>query len=49
VDNSVKRPDLQSSQGLDHQRKSTHGGTHDSDCIYGRGWPCEECEEQPFS
>jgi hypothetical protein len=29
----------QSSQGLDHQPKSTHEGTHGSSCICGRGWP----------
>jgi hypothetical protein len=28
-----------SSQGLNHQPKSTHGGTHGSSCIYSRGWP----------
>lgn len=27
-------------QGLDHQPKSTHGGTHGSGHICGRGWPC---------
>jgi hypothetical protein len=31
----------QSSQGLNHQPKSTHAGTHDSDCICSRGWPCQ--------
>ena len=30
----------QSSQGLDHQPKSTHGGIHGSCYICGRGWPC---------
>ena len=30
----------QSSQGLNHQPKSTHGGTNGSSCIYSRGWPC---------
>jgi hypothetical protein len=30
----------QSSQGLYHQPKSTHGGTHGSSCICSRGWPC---------
>jgi len=25
-------------QGLNHQPMSTHGGTHGSSCIYGRGW-----------
>ena len=29
----------QSSQGLNHQPKSTHGGTHGSRCICSRGWP----------
>jgi len=28
----------QSSQGLNHQPKSTHGGTHDSSCLCNRGW-----------
>jgi hypothetical protein len=28
---------LQSSQGLNYQLKSTHGGTHGSRCIYSRG------------
>jgi len=30
----------QSSQGLNHYPKSTHGQTHGSTCIYNRGWPC---------
>jgi len=30
----------QSSQGLNHQPKSTHGGTHGSSCIHSRGWHC---------
>jgi hypothetical protein len=30
----------QSSQGLNHQPRSTHGGTHGSSCICNRGWPC---------
>jgi hypothetical protein len=30
----------QSSWGVDQQLKSTHGGTHDSGLIGGRGWPC---------
>jgi hypothetical protein len=30
----------QSSQGLNHQSKSTHGGTHVSSCMCNRGWPC---------
>jgi hypothetical protein len=29
----------QSSQGLNHQPKSKHGGTHGSSCICCRGWP----------
>jgi hypothetical protein len=29
----------QSSQGLNHQTKSTHGATHGSSHIYSRGWP----------
>jgi len=29
----------QSSQGLHHQPKTTHGGTHGSGCICSRGWP----------
>jgi hypothetical protein len=29
----------QSSQGLSHQPKSTHGGTHGSSCRCSRGWP----------
>jgi hypothetical protein len=29
------------SQGLNHQPKSTHGGTHGSSCIDCRGWPCQ--------
>jgi hypothetical protein len=30
----------QSSQGLNHQPKTTHGGTHGSSCICSREWPC---------
>ena len=30
----------QSSQGLNHGPKSTHGGTYGSSCICSRGWPC---------
>jgi hypothetical protein len=30
----------QKSQGLDHQPKIIHGGTHASGRICGRGWPC---------
>jgi hypothetical protein len=29
----------QSSQGLNHQAKSTHGGTNGSSSLYSRGWP----------
>jgi hypothetical protein len=38
--NSINQPDPQSSQGLNHQPKSTHGGTDDSNYICSRGWPC---------
>jgi hypothetical protein len=31
---------LQSSQGLNHQPRSTHGGIHGFSCICSRGWPC---------
>jgi hypothetical protein len=34
------RPPAQSSQGLNHQPKSTHGGPHGSSHICNRGWPC---------
>jgi hypothetical protein len=27
-------------QELNHQPKNTHGGTHDTGLICGRGWPC---------
>jgi hypothetical protein len=30
----------QSSQGLNHQPKSTHRGTHGSSHMCSRGWPC---------
>jgi hypothetical protein len=30
----------QSSQGLNHQPKSTHGGIHGFSHICSRGWPC---------
>jgi len=33
-------PTNQSSQGLNHHPKSTHGQTHGSSCICRRGWPC---------
>ena len=29
----------QTSLGLNHQSKKTHGGTHGSSCICSRGWP----------
>jgi excinuclease UvrABC nuclease subunit len=29
---------LQSSQGLNHQPKNIHGGTHDSSCVCIGGW-----------
>jgi hypothetical protein len=29
---------IQSSLGLNHQPKKTHGGTHGSSCIYRGGW-----------
>ena len=29
----------QSSQGLSHQPKNTHGGTYGSRCLCSRGWP----------
>ena len=38
--NNTKQADLKSSQVLNHQPKSTHGGTHGSSCICSRGWPC---------
>jgi hypothetical protein len=31
----------QSSQGLNHQTRSTHRGTYSSNSICGRGWPCQ--------
>jgi hypothetical protein len=33
---------IQSSQELNHQPRSTHGGIHGSSCICSRGWPCSE-------
>jgi hypothetical protein len=30
----------QSSQGLNHQAKSTHGVMDGSSYVYSRGWPC---------
>jgi hypothetical protein len=37
---------LQNSQGLNHQPKSTHGGTHGSSHIYSRGINRRTC---PYS
>ena len=37
--NSFNQPELQTSQGLNHQPKCTHGGIHGSSCICSRGWP----------
>jgi hypothetical protein len=34
-----ERPDHQSSQGLNHQPKSTCGGTHGCSCVCHRGLP----------
>jgi hypothetical protein len=34
-------PHHPSSQGLNHQPKSIHGGSHGSSCICSRGWPCQ--------
>jgi hypothetical protein len=39
--NNVNQPDPQSSQGLNHQPKNTHGGSHGSIHICSRGWPCQ--------
>jgi hypothetical protein len=36
----IKQPDPQSSQELNYQPKSTHGGTHGSSHICNRGWSC---------
>jgi hypothetical protein len=33
-------PTLQSFEALNHQPKSTYGGTHGSSCTCSRGWPC---------
>jgi hypothetical protein len=35
----MNQPVTQSSLGLNHQSKKTHGGTHGSSCICSRGWP----------
>ena len=37
--NSIKQPENKNAQGLNHQLKSTHGGTHGSRHIYSRGRP----------
>ena len=37
--NNINQPDTPSSQGLNHQLKSTHGGTLGSSHICSRGWP----------
>jgi hypothetical protein len=37
--NQPEPPPPQSSQGLNHQTKSTHRGTHASSCICSKGWP----------
>jgi len=34
-------PPPQSSLGLNHQSKKTHGGTCGSSCICSRGWPSQ--------
>jgi hypothetical protein len=38
--NNINQLDPQNSQGLNHQPKSTHGGTNGSKHICSRGWPC---------
>ena len=45
--NNINHPDVppQSSQGLNHQPKDTHGGTHGSSCICSRGWPSQTSME----
>jgi len=39
--NNINQLHPQSSQGLNLQPKSTHGGTHSSSHKCSRGWPCE--------
>jgi hypothetical protein len=39
--NNINPPDPQSSQGLSHQPRRTHGETHGSIHIWSRGWPCQ--------
>jgi hypothetical protein len=36
----MNQPVPPKSQGLNHQPKSTHGGTQGSGFIFIRGWPC---------
>jgi hypothetical protein len=38
--NQPTNPPPQSSQGLNHHPKSTHGGIHGSSYICSGGWPC---------
>jgi hypothetical protein len=38
---NVNNQYLQSSLGLNHQSKKTHGSTHGSTCICSRGWPSQ--------
>ena len=38
--NNMNQPVPQSSQGLNHQPKSTQGGTQGFSRICSRGWPC---------
>jgi hypothetical protein len=38
----------QSSQGLNHQPRSTHGGIHGFSHICIRGWPCQASIEMDF-
>jgi len=37
--NTIKTIELQSSQGLNHYPKCTHGQTHVFNCISSKGWP----------
>jgi hypothetical protein len=45
-DNNINQPDPPTtpyrSQGLNHQQKSTHGGTHGSNYTCSKGWPYQE-------
>jgi hypothetical protein len=45
----MNQPIPQSSQGLNHQSKSTHGGTHGSSSICSRRWPCQTSMRGPWS